>query len=95
MYEDYLLPNFNKESDIQNDIIPALQIHFALANAFYDVYWIHIPVDSREWIISQLKSLFLIEKKKESLSSKLFLVYSVSLYIFIRDFFMIMLFFLI
>ncbi|CAO3616277.1 unnamed protein product [Cunninghamella blakesleeana] len=76
LYEDYLLPSFNKESDIQSNILPALQIHFALTNAFYDAYWIHIPVESREWIISQLKSLFLIERYKESLSSKLFLVYS-------------------
>ncbi|ORZ12704.1 Urb2/Npa2 family-domain-containing protein [Absidia repens] len=61
--------------NVEHSVLPALQVHFALSNAFYDVYWLQLSNNSREWLVSELKTLFRLEYRGDTQTSRIFLVH--------------------
>ncbi|ORX43724.1 hypothetical protein DM01DRAFT_310112 [Hesseltinella vesiculosa] len=76
LFTSLLQPSMLQTTDNVDNALPALQVHFALANAFYDVYWLKLDPAVRDELASHLSQRFLRAVQQETQTSMLFMIYS-------------------
>ncbi|KAF7721634.1 hypothetical protein EC973_004355 [Apophysomyces ossiformis] len=66
----------NDTTTIENAVIPALQIHFIMTNALYDVYWKKIAEPDRQWLATTFASIFEESQKLENQTGRNLLIHT-------------------
>ncbi|KAI8065825.1 Urb2/Npa2 family-domain-containing protein [Gongronella butleri] len=75
LFERLLQPSMTHVSDVATHALPALQVHFALANAFYDVYWLKLDTAARNALAATWTRLFQQATHENTPTSRLFLIH--------------------
>lgn len=77
LWQAFLSPAL--QEDPEGGVLPALQIHFALANALPDVYWDGLDASKRVWLADTLLHIFRSSTTAlDTLNARMVAVYSVS-----------------